>query len=209
MTKKIFRIVMSVMALFMSFGSGTISAQEDVYGKEMKLTEAEQYALKEPGKRASGMGVSSRESAAMSRARLEARAAFAEAISSSVLSAAKACGYELTKYAGDEEDGHEVTEEGEKQNNIVKSVAKQVIESSPVVKTNKFYDKKTRKFTIFVCLEYNGEVSKLAKDVSKSLRQKLSDEDRMKIEYNLDKFEKEIENQLNGGDSDEDIDFEA
>lgn len=187
----------------MMFGSMTAYAQDDVYGNEMKLTEAEKYALKEPGKRASGKGGSSRESAAMSRARLEARAAFAESISSSILSAAKACGFDLTQYAGDDEEGHEMTDGGEKQNNLIKSLAQQVIEGSPVVKTNKYYNKKTRRFTIFVCLEYNGEVSKLAKDMTERVKQKVSDDDRMKIEYNLDKFEKEIENQLNGEMSDE------
>lgn len=53
------------------FGSHSLYAQEDVYGDEVKLTEAEKYALKEPGKRASGKGVSQRENAAMSRARAE------------------------------------------------------------------------------------------------------------------------------------------
>ena len=49
----------------MAGAAQTVSAQEDVYGKEMKLTEAESYALKKPGTRAAGKGVSSREAAAM------------------------------------------------------------------------------------------------------------------------------------------------
>ncbi|MCM1489445.1 MAG: hypothetical protein NC095_01265 [Muribaculum sp.] len=198
MTKKIFKLMLSLISMVFIFGSHSLYAQEDVYGDEVKLTEAEKYALKEPGKRASGKGVSQRENAAMSRARAEARAAFAEAISASVLSAIKAGGIDILQTAGDENEGHESVDGGEKQNNLIKSVAQQVIEGSPVVKTNKYYDKKTRNFTIFVCLEYNGDVSKLAKEVVQGLKQKVSDEDRLKIEYNLDKFEKEIEKQLNG-----------
>lgn len=83
----------------------TVNAQEDVYGKEMKLTEAESYALKKPGTRAAGKGVSSRESVAVQVARAQARAAFAEAISSAVNSALKISGFDVSQYAGDDEEG--------------------------------------------------------------------------------------------------------
>ena len=200
------RIKYLMFLLMLMFGGiHTVCAQEDIYGGEVKLTEAEEYALKKPGTRSSGKGVSSRESAAMSRARLEARAAFAEAISSAVLSAARASGFDLTKYAGSETEGHEMTDGGEKQNNLLTSIAQEVIGGSPVVKTNKFFNKSTRMYTIFVCLEYNGDVEKLAKQVTNTLKNSISDEDRLKIEYNLDQFEQKIENNLKkGNDGQED-----
>ena len=182
----------------------TVNAQEDVYGKEMKLTEAESYAFKKPGTRAAGKGVSSRESVAVQVARAQARAAFAEAISSAVNSALKISGFDVSQYAGDDEEGHEVSDGAEKTNTMIKSVSKQVIENTQVVKTNKFYNKKTRKYTVFVCLEYNGDIAKLSKEIANKVSQKISDEQRMKIDFELENFEKEIEKELGNNTTEED-----
>lgn len=182
----------------------TVNAQEDVYGKEMKLTEAESYALKKPGTRAAGKGVSSRESVAVQVARAQARAAFAEAISSAVNSALKISGFDVSQYAGDDEEGHEVSDGAEKTNTMIKSVSKQVIENTQVVKTNKFYNKKTRKYTVFICLEYNGDIAKLSKEIANKVSQKISDEQRMKIDFELENFEKEIEKELGNNTTEED-----
>lgn len=203
MTTTILRLCFCLFVL-MAGTVQTVNAQEDVYGKEMKLTEAESYALKKPGTRAAGKGVSSRESVAVQVARAQARAAFAEAISSAVNSALKISGFDVSQYAGDDEEGHEVSDGAEKTNTMIKSVSKQVIENTQVVKTNKFYNKKTRKYTVFVCLEYNGDIAKLSKEVANKVSQKISDEQRMKIDFELENFEKEIEKELGNNTTEED-----
>lgn len=203
MTTTIFRLCFCLFVL-MAGTVQTVNAQEDVYGKEMKLTEAESYALKKPGTRAAGKGVSSRESVAVQVARAQARAAFAEAISSAVNSALKISGFDVSQYAGDDKEGHEVSDGAEKTNTMVKSVSKQVIENTQVVKTNKFFNKKTRKYTVFVCLEYNGDIAKLSKEVANKVSQKISDEQRMKIDFELENFEKEIEKELGNNTTEED-----
>uniref|UniRef100_UPI0025EA00D5 hypothetical protein n=1 Tax=Prevotella sp. TaxID=59823 RepID=UPI0025EA00D5 len=203
MTTTILRLCFCLFVL-MAGTVQTVNAQEDVYGKEMKLTEAESYALKKPGTRAAGKGVSSRESVAVQVARAQARAAFAEAISSAVNSALKISGFDVSQYAGDDEEGHEVSDGAEKTNTMIKSVSKQVIENTQVVKTNKFYNKKTRKYTVFVCLEYNGDIAKLSKEIANKVSQKISDEQRMKIDFELENFEKEIEKELGNNTTEED-----
>lgn len=203
MTTTIFRLCFCLFVL-MAGTVQTVNAQEDDYGKEMKLTEAESYALKKPGTRAAGKGVSSRESVAVQVARAQARAAFAEAISSAVNSALKTSGFDVSQYAGDDEEGHEVSDGAEKTNTMIKSVSKQVIENTQVVKTNKFYNKKTRKYTVFVCLEYNGDIAKLAKEIANKVSQKISDEQRMKIDFELENFEKEIEKELGNNTTEDD-----
>ena len=203
MTTTIVRLCFCLFVL-MAGTVQTVNAQEDVYGKEMKLTEAESYALKKPGTRAAGKGVSSRESVAVQVARAQARAAFAEAISSAVNSALKISGFDVSQYAGDDEEGHEVSDGAEKTNTMIKSVSKQVIENTQVVKTNKFFNKKTRKYTVFVCLEYNGDIAKLSKEVANKVSQKISDEQRMKIDFELENFEKEIEKELGNNTTEED-----
>lgn len=203
MTTTILRLCFCLFVL-MAGTVQTVNAQEDVYGKEMKLTEAESYALKKPGTRAAGKGVSSRKSVAVQVARAQARAAFAEAISSAVNSALKISGFDVSQYAGDDEEGHEVSDGAEKTNTMIKSVSKQVIENTQVVKTNKFYNKKTRKYTVFVCLEYNGDIAKLSKEIANKVSQKISDEQRMKIDFELENFEKEIEKELGNNTTEDD-----
>lgn len=87
---------------------------------------------------------------------------------------------------------------------MIKSVSKQVIENTQVVKTNKFYNKKTRKYTVFVCLEYNGDIAKLSKEIANKVSQKISDKQRMKIDFELENFEKEIEKELGNNTTEED-----
>ena len=64
--------------------------------------------------------------------------------------------------------------------------------------------KKTRKYTVFVCLEYNGDIVKLSKEIANKVSQKISDEQRMKIDFELENFEKEIEKELGNNTTEED-----
>lgn len=66
------------------------------------------------------------------------------------------------------------------------------------------YNKKTRKYTVFVCLEYNGDIAKLSKEIANKVSQKISDEQRMKIDFELENFEKEIEKELGNNTTEED-----
>ena len=177
-------------------------------GKEIKLTAAEEYALKEPGKRAAGKGVSSRESMAQQLAETDARRQFSDAISTAILSASKDFGLQYTQYAGDDEQGMNIADEGSKAMTIAKSVSENVIKGTTLVKKNKFYNKKNRRFTIYVCLEYNGSVGEMAQEVAQSLKQRVSENDRAKIVREMKEFEAEIEKQLkkqnqDGGEADD------
>lgn len=173
-------------------------------GKEIKLTAAEEYALKEPGKRAAGKGVSARESMAQQLAEMNARRQFSDALSAAILSACKEFGLQFTQYAGDDEEGMNIADEGSKATTLVKSISENVIKNTTVVKKNKFFKKKNRRYTIYVCLEYNGSVAEMAEEATKSLKQKVSGDDRAKLEREMKDFEAEIEKQLKKQNQDED-----
>lgn len=173
-------------------------------GKEIKLTAAEEYALKEPGKRAAGKGVSARESMAQQLAEMNARRQFSDALSAAILSACKEFGLQFTQYAGDDEEGMNIADEGSKATTLVKSISENVIKNTTVVKKNKFFKKKNRRYTIYVCLEYNGSVAEMAEEAAKSLKQKVSGDDRAKLEREMKDFEAEIEKQLKKQNQDED-----
>lgn len=166
------------------------------YGKSIKLTPAEEYAMKAPGKRAAGKGTSFRESAALQAAETEARTVFATALSSSIISASKRVGFDITQYAGDDATGQTITDGGEKQTSLIKSISQNVISNTTRVKINKYYNSKNRRYTIFVCLEYNGEIEDMVKEATSQLKKKISAEDRAKLENEFKEIEDEVKTDL-------------
>jgi len=182
-----------------------IPDDDDDRGDEVKLTDAEKYAEKNPAKRSAGKGQSFKETSAEVQARLAARANFAEALRAAVLSAAKNVYGEANHFFADEatgdgaDEGKTVsqTEAAERQNTLLKSITNEVIQNTVQVKKNKFYNKKRRRYTIYVCLEYNGEVKDMVEQTVKKVRERIPLEDRKRLDENLEKFEFEIEQELN------------
>ena len=161
------------------------------YGDELKKTDTELYAELAPGKRAASSGQAFTEAAAEQLARNNARAKFAEAIEASVKSAAKTVYGEMSEFSGDEKSGESATDGGQKQHTLVETVAEQVVANTVVVKTQKFRAKNNR-YTVFVCLEYNGEVASLAAEIAEQVKQRISDKSRARIEKDLQHFEDQV-----------------
>lgn len=193
--------ISAMMFAFTSCGSSnkvpqaSKAEQENPYGAEVFQTEVEKYAEALPGKRAYGKGVSFSESAARQLAELDARAQFSRSLDAAITSAAKVVGFDISKYAGGNNEGMSNTDGGQQQNTLAESISSNIIANTNVVKQNKFYGK-DRKYTIFVCLEYNGSVADIAKTAAQQVKQRISDVDREKIQKENVKFEQEIEKKL-------------
>lgn len=203
--KKILSLSQLLIAMLVLFSCGSSqkvpqalkSEMENPYGKELFKTEAELYAEAMPGKRAYGKGVSASESAARQLAELDARAQFSRSVDAAIVSASKVVGFDITQYAGGDNEGMNSTDAGQQQNTLSKSISNNIIASTTIVKQNKYYGK-DRKYTIFVCLEYNGSVADIAKKATQQIMQRISDSDREKIQNENGKFEQEVENSLLG-----------
>lgn len=165
--------------------------EDNSYGEEIKKTDTELYAELAPGKRAAASGQGFTEAAAEQLARNNARAKFAEAIEASVVSAAKTVYGELSEFSADEKSGESATDGGQKQHTMVSSIAEQAVANTVVVKTQKFRAKNNR-YTVFVCLEYNGEVAELAAEIAAQVKQRISDKSRARIEKDLQNFEDQV-----------------
>ena len=168
---------------------------DNAYGTEIKKTETELYAEQAPGKRSAANGQAFTKEAAEQLARNNARAKFAEAIETAVISAAKTVYGETSAFSADEKNSEMGTDGGQKQSTFAQSVAQQVIANTNVVKTQTFRAKNNR-YTVFVCLEYNGEVSELAANIAQQVKQRVSDKERNRIESDLQKFEEEVKFEL-------------
>ena len=171
--------------------------QENPYGTEVFKTDAEKYAEEAPGKRAVGKGVSFSESTARELAEMDARAQMSRAIDAAIVSASKRSNVDINQYAGGNNEGKTATDGGLQSNTLDKSISSNIVANANVVKTNKFYGK-DRKYTIFVCLEYNGSVADIAQKAAQLVKQRVSDKDREKIQAEHEKFQKEIEKDLEG-----------
>lgn len=168
---------------------------DNSYGVEVKKTDTELYAEQAPGKRSAANGQAFTKEAAEQLARNNARAKFAEAIETAVISAAKTVYGEMSEFAADEESGESGTEGGQKQYTLAQSIAEQAIANTNVVKTQTFRANNNR-YTVFVCLEYNGEVAELAANIAQQVKQRVSEKSRQRIESDLSKFEEEVKFEL-------------
>ena len=197
MKKVLISLLSTAMLGFVSCGTtrnaiqATKSEMESPYGKSVELTVCERMAEEKPGLRASGKGVSYNESSARQIAELEARAQMSRALETAIINAAKSANVDITQFAGGDRDGMSATDAGGKQNMLTEIISSNIIGGANVIKTEKFYDS-NRKYTIFVCLEYNGTLQEMAHRTYEQVRQRVSDEDRAKIDKENEKFEEEV-----------------
>lgn len=194
--------IAAVFFTFMSCGSSKVpqaskTEQDNPYGKEVFKTKSELLTEAGKGVRAYGKGVSFSESAARELAEMDARAQFSRSIATAIETATKRVGFDITKYAGGNNEGMSATDGGERQNYLTKAISSNIVTNTSVINTDKFYGK-DRKYTIFVCLEYNGTLEEMANKSAEIVKQLVSDEDRAKIDQNNDDFEREFEKNKSG-----------
>ena len=165
--------------------------KDSLHGASIELTLSEQMALERPETRASGEGLSSRLAQAKIYAEGQARGALARAISSIIKTASEESGLGWEKYAGSGSEGNSVNDEGTKSQNMTQQIANELVQNAVVIHQDNFVQP-DRRYKVFVCLEYRGD----AKSIVNKIKQQIPDEDRMKMEYEFQKFEKKINEEL-------------
>ena len=70
-----------------------------------------------------------------------------------------------------------------------------MVENAVVIKTNQ-YMQPNRQYHVFVCVEYMGGSSAMARNISDNVKQRVSDEERMKMNYDFQKFEEKVRAEL-------------
>ena len=134
-------------------------------------------------------------STAVALAEGDARAKMARAIATAVKAATQKSNFSIIQHAGNETEGHEMADGGSKQNSLVNQIANEVVENAVAIKTSR-YILPNRQYNIYVCLEYQGGVSNLSRRVVEKVKQQISDEDRLKMEYEFQKFEKSVNEEI-------------
>ena len=88
-----------------------------------------------------------------------------------------------------------VRDEGAKRNSRAEGIAEEVIRNAVVINTSQ-YQLADGSYEAWVCLEYREGVAQLANEISKKVEQQISDEDRLKMNFEFEKFRKHIEEEL-------------
>ena len=159
------------------------------------MNECQILAEQSPATRAYGEATNHRLSFAKAYAEGQARAALARAISAIIKTATNEADLSWEKYAGTTSEGQSVIDEGSKGEGKALQIAEEIVENTVVIKTNQ-YMQPNRQYHIFVCVEYQGDVTKMAAKIVDKVKQQVPDEDRIKMEYQFQKFEEKIEKEL-------------
>ena len=92
-------------------------------------------------------------------------------------------------------EGAGVRDEGSNSNEMTLQVAEETIKNTVIIKTSQ-YLQADGSYQVFVCLEYKDGVSKLADDIVDNVKQRIPDEERIKMQYEFQKFRDRVEEEL-------------
>lgn len=157
---------------------------------------------KRPEIRAWGEGISYSLSSASNAAELQARAKFARALNAKVKAIEGSQNFDYNKSSTNGREGATVRDEGANRNGMQLSDAEEVIRNAVIINTSQFM-LQDGSYQVFVCLEYKEGVAKMAEDITEKVKQRVSDEDRIKMQYEFQKFRELIEKELKTMNTDE------
>ncbi|MDR0415522.1 MAG: hypothetical protein LBH84_08955 [Prevotellaceae bacterium] len=177
-------VVMAACASVMIMScKGPKQAASSARGQKMEKDECQKMAMMAP-KRAAGTGNSQSERLATNSAALDARTNLQAAIQSILVGMIKNFDQEHQAGAGASKATDFVNQTGEEQKALIDGVL-----SSKVICSNTYYNEGTGTYTVYACVEMSDEsVGNLYK--------KLSQEKKISIQFEEDRFRKEMEKEL-------------
>ena len=189
-------IAISVMVLSSCGGSKGV-AMQDTTPKKVKLAldECQELAAQKPEQRAWGEGINFSLSSATNAAELQARARFARAIAAKIKAAEENSGFSYRQSSTDTQKSATVGDLGAKYNEDQMSIAEETIKNTVIIKTSQ-YMMQDGSYQVFVCMEYKEGVAKMAEEITNKVKQRVSDEDRMKMEFEFSKFRERMQEEL-------------
>jgi hypothetical protein len=182
-------------ALITACGSNKQSLQGTTGQVAIEQDICEKMQEEKPIVRAVGVGEHFKEMTARNVAEAQARAQFVRMLASKIKTstAQDAGGYSL--YSGDNTSGNSVDDQMAKINDFAQSIANEVVANMVTIKTSK-YILPNNQYKVYVCLEYQAGVSELAASIAKRVEQKISDEQKLKMNFEFEQYRKRIEEEL-------------
>ncbi|MDR3327659.1 MAG: hypothetical protein LBT04_05980, partial [Prevotellaceae bacterium] len=183
----------SMVAMAATMAAATLTFSGCGASKEWAATNpVEEYQQADPARRAYGKGQHFKEMTARNVAEAQARAQFARAIATKVTSASTENSVSRELFSADATSGNTATYQAAVVNDRVSAIAQEVIANAVVVKSLK-KQLPNKEWEYWICVEYNGSVADLATVFAKKVEQRISNEDKTRMDYDFDKYRKEVE----------------
>lgn len=190
-----FFVVIFFVTLISSCGSSKKAVSES--GKKLLADEPCQvYAMEKPAKRAAGTGTHFQESTARNLAELDARAQLARALQTCIETGTSSYAGKTDLFAADESSGKSVSDQSAKVNDRMSGLAKELIKGAVVAKMTR-YKTTNNQYEVWVCLEYDEDAPKMAAKVAEAFNEKLTKEQKDRINFDEYLFKQEMEKALN------------
>lgn len=188
--------IASICLLGACGGSKQIVSQTNIPVKtKVALDECQELQQQKPEIRAWGEGINFSLSSASNAAELQARSKFARAVAARIKASEGNESFGYRKSSTNTKEGASVRDEGARTNESQISVAEAVIKNAVIIKTSQ-YMMQDGSYQVFVCLEYKEGVAQMADDITETVKQRVSDEDRIKMQYEFQKFRERVEQEL-------------
>lgn len=197
MKKVIFAALMALGMIVTGCSSKkTVSKIDDA--QIMQKSRSEQLAEENPATRAFGQAVANDAADARIYADNEARGEFVRKLQSAITAAVRRDSGDETKTKADIEDTN-MTNDTKQQRRIVQQTLSNATVSGLVILHSDTYKLKNGQYRCYVCVEYRGDVAKLASDLAASYHKALkdqygdnniSDEERAKMKKEAEEFNK-------------------
>ena len=155
----------------------------------------DEYAMLDPVKRASGIGTHFKEATATNLAQTNARANLAKALQTMIMAATKTYAGSHELFTADDTESASITDQSAKAEDFELSLAKGLVKGAPIVKKSR-YKTPNNQWKIFVCVEMNASIAEIAAEVAKSYAEKLTPEQKTRIDFDAYKFEESLKEQF-------------
>lgn len=188
-------VVVSAMFIASCGSSKQVTTMQGPTKTKLALDECQELAEAKPATRAWGEGINFRLSRASTYAENQARAQFTRKIRSAVTTTTTEQGFNYDKASTDMKQSAQVRDEGAKGNDFAETIAQEVVQNTAIIKTSQ-YQNIDGSYQVFVCIEYNGDISTLSSEITNKVQQRISDEERMKMNFEFDQYKKSIEEKL-------------
>ncbi len=125
----------------------------------------------------------------------QARAALARNIQAAIKTASKECDFDWTKASYTGTEGASVTDQGSKAEGLTQQITQMTLNNVVVLKTQ-VKQRANGLYHVFVAVEQQDAPAKMANKVIEQVKQRVSDEERLKMQYQFQKFEEAIDKEL-------------
>lgn len=188
----IFTLVLTIILFVGCKTSKNVTTDGEV---ALKVDQCIELQEKAPDRRAWGEGTDYTLTDATAYAQASARANFAYMLESAIEAGTSGSAQRYNKASSDGENGGIVSDRTGLNKNLFSVVTQQIVNNTALIKTSP-YKLKDGQYHVFVCIEYRGSIGDMATSIANKVNEQLSEEEKMRINFDYQQFKKEIEEQL-------------